>query len=204
MRWLLCCENALITHEFIRVFIFFTLKMSDELWLCINYRDLNVITIKNCYSLSLISELLNYLYSFIIFSKIDLKWTYHYVRICKDDEWKTAFCSCYSHYEYLIVLFELTNASATLLEQLLQSSTCLITEYLRNIIIIVIQQLIYGTLSIAWQLGYHCAVTLRNVLRDMTTIDCKGSEHCMYIRSCWVRLSSSSARLQNQHSCYTL
>ena len=68
--------------------------------------------IKNHYSLSLINKLLDWLNNFVVFSKINLQNTYHYIHIHEEDEWKTAFCTWYSHFEFLVVLFDLTNASA--------------------------------------------------------------------------------------------
>ena len=93
--------------------ILFVLKKSSELCLCVDYWDLNIITIKNWYSLSLISELLNCLDDSTVFSKINLKNAYHCIWIREEDEWKTAFRTWYDHYEYLVVSFSLTNASVT-------------------------------------------------------------------------------------------
>ena len=90
----------------------FVLRKSDEFYLCVNYYELNVIIIKNCYSLSLTSELLDQVDDFIIFSKIDLQNAYHRICIWEDDEWKIIFCTQYRHFEYQIVLFDLTNAPA--------------------------------------------------------------------------------------------
>ena len=66
--------------------ILFALKKSSELCLCIDYQGLNTITIKNQYPLLLISELLDCLNSSVVFSKIDLRNTYHQIRICKGNE----------------------------------------------------------------------------------------------------------------------
>jgi len=93
--------------------VLFTSKKDDSLWLCVNYHELNCITVKNHHSLPLISETLNWLSSAKIFIKLDLKDVYHHIHICESDEWKTAFCMCYDHFEYLVMSFELANASAT-------------------------------------------------------------------------------------------
>ena len=66
--------------------VLFTLRKSNKLQFCVDYCDLNVITVKNHYSLSLINELLNWLDDFVIFSKINLQNTYHWICICEDDE----------------------------------------------------------------------------------------------------------------------
>ena len=61
----------------------------------------------------LISETLNRLSEVKYFIKLNLKDVYHQIHIKKDDKWKTAFCTHYSHFKYMIILFELVNASAT-------------------------------------------------------------------------------------------
>ena len=71
--------------------ILFVPKKSGKLHLCINYHGLNAVTIKNRYPLPLISELLDCLNGSVIYSKVDLRNAYHWIRICKGDEWKTAF-----------------------------------------------------------------------------------------------------------------
>ena len=71
--------------------ILFVPKKSGKLRLCVDYHGLNAITIKNQYPLLLISELLDCLSSSVVFSKIDLRNAYHWIRICEGNEWKTAF-----------------------------------------------------------------------------------------------------------------
>ena len=93
--------------------ILFILKKDEELQLCVNYRELNQVIIKNRHSLSLISETLNRLSEVKYFIKLNLKNVYHQICIKKGDEWKTVFHTHYSHFEYMIMLFELVNASAT-------------------------------------------------------------------------------------------
>ena len=100
------------SQSFANAFILFVLKKNDELCLCINYCELNTITIKNCYSLSLASKLLNQLDSSVVFSKIDLWNAYYRIQIRKNDEWKTAFCMWYNYFEYLVLSFDLINAPA--------------------------------------------------------------------------------------------
>jgi transposase InsO family protein len=93
--------------------ILFVPKKSGELRLCVDYRGLNAITVKNRYPLPLASELLDRLGGSVVFSKIDLRNAYHRIRIREGDEWKTAFRTRYGHFEYLVLPFGLTNAPAT-------------------------------------------------------------------------------------------
>jgi len=67
--------------------ILFILKKNDNLHLCMNYWDLNKITVKNHHSLSLISETLDRLSRIKQFTKLDLKNVYHHLRIQREDEW---------------------------------------------------------------------------------------------------------------------
>ena len=91
--------------------ILFVFWKSEELCLCIDYYKLNVIIIKNCYFLSLTSELLDWLSDSTVFSKIDLQNIYHWIHIYEDDEWKTAFHTCYKHFKYQVMSFNLINTS---------------------------------------------------------------------------------------------
>jgi len=68
--------------------------------------------VKNCHSLLLISEILNWLSNVKIFIKLNLKNVYHHIHIKMSDKWKTVFCMCYNHFEYLIMSFKLINTSA--------------------------------------------------------------------------------------------
>jgi hypothetical protein len=92
--------------------IFFVKKKDGCLRPCVDYRELNDITIKNRYPLPLISELLDRLGNAKIFTKIDLRGAYNLVRMKPGHEWKTAFRSRFGHYEYLVMPFGLTNAPA--------------------------------------------------------------------------------------------
>ena len=94
------------------MFIFFIFKKSDELCLCIDYHKLNVIIIKNHYSLLLINKLLDWINSSSMLSKINLWNVYHKICIQENDEWKIIFCTWYKHFEYQVVSFDLINISA--------------------------------------------------------------------------------------------
>lgn len=91
---------------------FFVEKKDKTLRPCIDYRELNQITIKDKYSLPLITSFFDSVQEARIFTKLDLKNAYHLVRIKDGDEWKTAFNTPLGHYEYLVMPFSLTNAPA--------------------------------------------------------------------------------------------
>ena len=93
--------------------ILFVPKSDGFLRLCVDYRALNKITVKNRHSLPLINEAIDRLAGAKIFIKLDLRDAYHRVRIKPEDEWKTAFRTRYGHWEYTIMSFGLTNAPAT-------------------------------------------------------------------------------------------
>ncbi|KAI3354966.1 hypothetical protein L3Q82_004757 [Scortum barcoo] len=91
---------------------FFVEKKDSSLCPCIDYRGLNNITIRNKYPLPLIDSAFTPLQGAVIFTKLDLRNTYHLVRIREGDEWKTAFNTPLGHFEYLVMPFGLTNAPA--------------------------------------------------------------------------------------------
>jgi transposase InsO family protein len=93
--------------------ILFAPKKDGGLRLCVDYRGLNSITVKNRYPLPLITEIMDRVTGANYFSKIDLKDAYYRIRIKAGDEWKTAFRTRYGHYEFLVVPMGLTNAPAT-------------------------------------------------------------------------------------------
>jgi transposase InsO family protein len=93
--------------------ILFVPKKDGSLRLCVDYRGLNKVSVKNRFALPLVSEILDRIAGATVFSKIDVKDAYYRIRIKENDEWKTAFRTKYGHYEYLVMPFGLTNAPAT-------------------------------------------------------------------------------------------
>ena len=93
-------------------FILFDRKLKGSLCLCVDYWDLNNLTIKNLYPLPLIRESLNWLDQAKRFTQLDLPNAYHQTRIKEGDKWKMAFQTRYSHFEYQMMSFRLSNTPA--------------------------------------------------------------------------------------------
>jgi hypothetical protein len=79
-------EFIVLSSSFVDASILFVKKSKNDLRLCVNYKELNVITIKNRYSIYLINQLLNRLNDVKKFTKLDIQTTYNFIRIKKEDE----------------------------------------------------------------------------------------------------------------------
>nr|GFC08587.1 putative reverse transcriptase domain-containing protein [Tanacetum cinerariifolium] len=92
--------------------VLFVKKKDGSFRMCIDYRELNKLTVKNCYPLSRIDDLFDQLQGSSIYSKIDLRSGYHQLRVWEEDIPKTAFRTHYVHYKFQVMSFGLTNVLA--------------------------------------------------------------------------------------------
>ncbi|GKV43021.1 hypothetical protein SLEP1_g50363 [Rubroshorea leprosula] len=118
------------------------LKKDGSMRLCIDYRELNKVTIKNRYPLPRIDDLFDQLKGAQVFSKIDLRFGYHQLKIKSDDVPKTTFRTRYGHYEFIVMPFGLTNAPTRFMDLMNR----VFSKYLDKFVIVFIDDiLIYSS-----------------------------------------------------------
>ena len=121
------------------VSVLFIKKFEEELCFCVNYQDLNAITVKNRYSLFLISETLNCLSQAKIFIKLNIISAFNQLRIKEEDEAFIIFHTRFELFKYLVMLFNLCNKSV-LFQKYINNILCkhlnkFCTAYLNDILI---------------------------------------------------------------------
>ncbi|GJW96468.1 putative reverse transcriptase domain-containing protein [Tanacetum coccineum] len=118
--------------------VLFVKKKDGSFRMCIDYRELNKLTVKNRYPLPRIDDLFDQLQGSSIYSKIDLRSGYHHLRVREQDIPKTAFQTRYGHYEFQVMPFGLTNTPAVFMD--LMNRVC--KPYLDKFVIIFIDDIL--------------------------------------------------------------
>ncbi|GJV17235.1 putative reverse transcriptase domain-containing protein [Tanacetum coccineum] len=118
--------------------ILFAKKKDGSFRMCIDYRELNKLTIKNRYPLPRIDDLFDQLQGSQYFSKIDLRSGYHQLRVHEDDIPKTAFRTGYGHFEFIVMPFGLTNAPTVFMD--LMNRVC--RPYIDKFVIVFIDDIL--------------------------------------------------------------
>ena len=133
-------------------------KKYGSLRLCIDYKKLNRVTIRNQYPLPRIDELFDQLQGSQVYFKIDLRLGYHQLRVQKSDVPKTVFRTHYLHYEFLVMPFGLTNAPAAFMDLMNR----VFQPYLNRFVIVFIDDILRYSGS-----SKECSKHLRIVLQTL-------------------------------------
>ena len=140
--------------------VLFAKKKDKTLRLCIDYRQLNRVTIKNRYPLPSIDDLFDQLRGTQFYSKIDLRTGYHQLRVRDTDILKTVFRTRYGHFEFTVMPFGLTNALAAFMDLMHR----IFQPYLDQFVVVFVDDILIYSQS-EWEHEYHLRIVLQ-LLRD--------------------------------------
>ncbi|OMO58913.1 reverse transcriptase [Corchorus capsularis] len=140
--------------------VLFVKKNDGSMRLCIDYRELNKVTVRNRYPLPHIDDLFDQLKGAQVFSKIDLRSGYHQLKIKVEDVPKSAFRTRYGHYEFLVMPFGLTNAPAAFMDLMNR----VFKDYLDKFVVVFIDDILVYSKSME-EHGEHLRLVLQ-ILRE--------------------------------------
>ena len=135
-------------------------KKDETLRLCIDYRQLNRVTIKNRYPLPRIDDLFDQLRGARVYFKIDLRTGYHQLRIRDTNIPKTAFRTHYGHFEFTVMPIGLTTALAAFMDLMHR----VFQPYLDRFVVVFVDDILIYSQS-EWEHEYHLRIVLQ-LLRD--------------------------------------
>nr|GEV08151.1 hypothetical protein [Tanacetum cinerariifolium] len=142
-------------------------RKDGSFWMCINYRELNKLTVKNRYPLLRIDDLFDQLQGSRVYSKIDMRSGYHQLRVREEDILKTAFRTHYGHYEFQAMPFGLTNAPAIFMD--LMNQVC--KPYLDRFVIVFIDDILIYSKSIKEHEGHRKLILSEGIHVDTAKIE---------------------------------
>ena len=140
--------------------VLFAKNKDKTLRLCIDYRQLNRVTIKNRYPLPRIDDLFDLLRRARVYSKIDLRTGYHQLKVRGINIPKTMFRTRYGHIEFTVMLFGLTNALTAFMDLMHR----VFQPYLDQFVVVFVGDILVYSQS-EWEHEYHLRIVLQ-LLRD--------------------------------------
>ena len=140
--------------------VLFEKKKDKTLRLCIDYRQLNRVTIKNRYPLPRIDDLFDQLRGARVYSEIDLRTGYHQLRVRDTDIPKTAFRTHYRHFEFTVMPFRLINVPTSFIDLMHR----IFQTYLDQFVVVFVDDILIYSQS-EWEHEYHLRIVLQ-LLRD--------------------------------------
>ena len=135
--------------------VLFAKKKDKTLRLCIDYRQLNRVTVKNRYPLPRIDDLFDQLRGARVYSKIDLRTSYHQLRVRETDIPKTTFRTRYGHFEFTVMPFGLTNALVAFIDLMHR----VFKLYLDQFVVVFVDDILIYPQS-EWEHEYYLRIVL--------------------------------------------